>query len=72
LKCRRWVAPFESGDAAVLFQLDLFPPEDQEIKEYFRRTEASRKDLLNLISPLGEEELKKERAVGKRTIEKIL
>ncbi len=66
------VAPFESGDAAALFQLDLFPPDDQELEEYFQRMEVSRKDLLNQVSGLGEDDLKKERIPGKRSIEKIL
>ncbi|MCR4428573.1 MAG: DinB family protein [Caldiserica bacterium] len=72
IEVQEGVAPFESGDAAALFQLDLYPPDDQEMEEYFLRMEASRKDLLNLISSMGEEELKKERVPGKRTIEKIL
>jgi uncharacterized damage-inducible protein DinB len=72
LELQEGVAPFESGDAAALFQLDLFPPEDEELEEYLRRMEASRKDLLDLVSGLSEEELKKDRGPGKRTIEKIL
>jgi uncharacterized damage-inducible protein DinB/predicted RNase H-like HicB family nuclease len=72
MEVQEGVAPFESGDAAALFQLDLHPPEDEELEEYIRRMEASRKDLLDLVSGLSEEELKKDRGPGKRTIEKIL
>jgi len=66
------LAPFESGDPCALFQLDLYPPDDEELEEYFRRMQASRQDLLNSVSNLPEGELKKDRGPGKRTIEKIL
>jgi len=65
------LAPFESGDDAALFQLDLLPPEDAELESYLRVSEAIREDLLALTVPLPLEERKAPRP-GTRTIEEIL
>jgi uncharacterized damage-inducible protein DinB len=66
------VAPFESGDAATLFQLDLLPPEDEEVEATLRVAEVTRQDLLALARSLSLEELQKPRSTGIRTIERIL
>ncbi|MCX5975717.1 MAG: DinB family protein [Coprothermobacterota bacterium] len=65
------VAPFESGDDAALFQLDLLPPEDAELESYLRVSQAARDDLLALTVPLSLEERKAPRSEI-RTIEGIL
>jgi uncharacterized damage-inducible protein DinB len=68
---RQGVAPFESGDDAALFQLDLLPPEDRELESYLRVSQAAREDLLALTAPLSEEQMKARRP-KMRTIEGIL
>ncbi len=72
IEAKEGIAPFESGDAAELFTPDLEPPEDEEVEEYLRRMSFSRQDLLSLVTPLREEELKCTREGTSRTIEAIL